>query len=232
MKLRLFIAGMLLVVVSLTVPAQTASSNSPQPQPLTSASAQEATQPQPSLGVALLLPGGRSVAYAAPLPACAEKNLKPIPVSGYDKVSAIGIYPHLSGDKVAVRVTAMLTPTVAKTASSRPDEAQSPVGDYVIGRLGDSLKLTDLTKLGLPPLEVKVVNEGFTLICCIADNGLRCCGTNFATLCANCEAVCPDLFGCGSGAAKALPLTLDVGLGPANQGQASHKVSADSTNIK
>src|SRR5215468_10367276 len=69
MKPRLSIAVMLVVVLSLTATAQIASSNSPQPQPLTSSSQQEAAQPQSSLGVALLLPGGRSVAYAAPLPA-------------------------------------------------------------------------------------------------------------------------------------------------------------------
>lgn len=229
MNFRLFTAAMLLVGLSLPATAQTAASNSPQPQSLTSSAQQAAAQP--SLGVALLLPGGRSVAYAAPLPRCAENSLKPIPISGYDNVSAIGIYPHLSGDKVAVRVTAMLTPAGKKTVSSRPDE-QSPVGDYVIGRLGDSLKLADLKKLGLPPFEVRVVNEGFTLICCTdPDNGLLCCGTSVINLCANCQAVCPELADCGSGAA-ALTLPLDVGLGPPNQRQASHKPIADSTNAK
>jgi hypothetical protein len=212
MKPRVFVAVLLLVVLSLPAAAQTASSNSAQPQPSTSSSQQAAAQPHPSLGVALLLPGGRSVAYAAPLPRCAEKSLQPIPLSGYDKVSGIGIYPHLSGDKVAVRVTAMLTPAGAKTVSLRPGEVQTPVGDYVIGRLGDSLKLADLKKLGLPALQVRVVNEGFNLICCTdPDNGLLCCGTSVVNLCANCEAVCPQLEGCGGAAALTLPL--DVGLG-------------------
>lgn len=230
MNFRLFIVAMLLVGLPLSAAAQTAASNSPQPQPLTSSSRHEAVQLQPSLGVALLLPGGKSVAYAAPLPRCAEKSLKPIPISGYDNVSAIGIYPHLSEDKVAVRVTAMLTPAGAKIVSSRPDD-QSPVGDYVIGRLGDSLKLADLKKLGLPPFEVRVVNEGFTLICCTdPDNGFLCCGTSIVNLCANCEAVCPQLADCGS--AVALTLPLDLGVVPANKREASHKPIANSTNAK
>jgi hypothetical protein len=229
MNFRLFTAATLLVGLSLPAAAQTAASNSPQPQSLTSSSQQEAAQP--SLGVALLLPGGRSVAYATPLPRCAETSLKPIPISGYDNVSAIGIYPHLSGDKVAVRVTAMLTPAGAKMVSSRPDE-QSPVGDYVIGRLGDSLKLADLKKLGLPPFEVRVVNKGFTLICCTdPDNGFLCCGTSVINLCANCQAVCPELADCGSGAA-ALSLPLNLGVAPAKKREASHKPIADPASVK
>jgi hypothetical protein len=231
MNFRLFTAAMLLVGLSFPAAAQTAASNLPQPQPLTSSSQQEVAQPQPSLGVALLLPGGRSVAYAAPLPRCAEKSLKPIPISGYDNVSAIGIYPHLLGDKVAVRVTAMLTLVGAKTVSSRPDEP-SPVGDYVIGGLGDSLKLADLKKLGLPPFEVRVVNEGFSLICCTdPDNGLLCCGTSVINLCANCQTVCPQLADCGSGAA-ALTLPLDLGVAPAKKREASHKPIAGSASAK
>jgi len=105
----------------------------------------------------------------------------------------------MNGDQVAVRVAALLP---AKSSTSTPQIR--PVGEYVIGRLGDSLKLADLTKLGLRPLAVKVVTAPFLTDaaddpCCFNETtGQSCCFSIGAGVCRSCPVCC-------SGFGKHLP---------------------------
>jgi hypothetical protein len=155
----------------------------------------QAQQPEPaqvksSLGVSLEVASGHAIAFPIQVAGAAEDKLPVIPMPGNKKISGIRIYPYMNGDQVAVRVAALLP---AKPATSTPQVQR--VGDYVIGRLGDSLKLTDLTKLGLRPLAVSVVNAPFLTEeagdpCCVNNQGLICCGATLAKMCANCPDCC------------------------------------------
>lgn len=196
----------LVTALSAALAAQTVQPNAKAAEPK-----QTVEQPKPSLGVALSLPGGQTIAYPIQPAGTREETLTPIPIAGYSNVSAIRIFPHRSAEKIAVQVTAILTPD--KVQSSKSAAAQRSVGDYVIGTLGDSLKLNDLTKLGLPALEVKVVRAPFALDapddpCCETVDGLICCAPRFTTLCAECGQACQ--LGCFAPSRK--NPKIDVGL--------------------
>lgn len=156
-----------------------------------------------SLGVSLALPDGHYVAYPIQPPGTEEEKLSPIPISGYNNVAGLRIYPYMTGDQVGVRVTAMLTdkPAADNSGPSTPAVAHRHqlVGSYVIGKEGDSLQLADLGKFGLPPLAVKVVKAEFSADpadpCCCTNDGLNCCGRTWALMCATCAGVCPT---CGA----------------------------------
>jgi hypothetical protein len=188
------------------------------------------SEPARSLGVSLALPDGHFIAYPIQKGTRPE-NLLPIPLSGYRNVFGIRMYPHMSGDKVAVRIWAMVPKTPVSEASAPPDPTKVPhkhqlIGDYVLGHNGDSMQIADLKKVGLPALTAKVVLAPFSTKspsdpCCCTTDGLTCCGPTFALMCASCP--CPI---CGNGVkGKNKIYTLDVQphLVPKSQGSVDKK---------
>jgi hypothetical protein len=176
---------------------------------VSAALAAQTTQPkqQPtetkSLGVSLAMPDGHFVAYPVQPAGADEEKLSPIPITGYNNVAGLRIYPYMAGEQVGVRVTAMLTDKPATPAAGpatpAAGHAHQLVGSYIIGKEGDSLQLADLGKFGLPPLAVKVVRAAFSEDpadpCCCTNDGLNCCGRTWAQMCAICAGVCPT---CGA----------------------------------
>lgn len=166
--------------------------------------AQAPPEPKLSLGVSLSLPDGHFVGFPIQN-GTPEENLNPIPVKGYKNVFAIRMYPHMSGDKVAVRIWAMIPKTQLTNTSEPLDPTKVPhehrlLGDYVVGKENDSLQITDFAKVGLPTLTAKVVMAPFhtetpTDPCCCANGGLFCCGSTWFTMCQECASVCPDCGG-------------------------------------
>jgi hypothetical protein len=160
------------------------------------------TEPARTLGVSLALPDGNFIAYPIQHGTVPE-DLLPIPIRGYKNVFGVRIYPHMSEDKVAVRIWAMVPKTDADVKSSDPavsDPTKTPhehryLGDYVLGNEGDSLQVADFTKVGLPALTVRAVRAAFVLDspgdpCCCTSGGLFCCGRTHAIMCATCP--CPE----------------------------------------
>ena len=197
---------------------------------------QKTPEPKPSLGVALTLPSGQSIAYPIQTADSDEKALTPIPIPGYDNISGIRIYPHMVEDRVGVRITVMVNSILP--GSTAPVDMPKPIGDYAIGHLGDSMRIADLSKVGLPALEVKVVSAKFWLdtredpCCSTADDPpLFCCGRTFVLMCANCEAVCPSLFGCSGSARRRQHRLLDVDV-PQESKPASAKQLKEDKNQK
>lgn len=161
-----------------------------------------AKQDAGSLGVSLAMPDGHFIAYPIQH-GTAPEDLLPIPITGYKNVFGIRMYPHMAGDKVALRVWAMVPKKQFVNNPAATDPAKVPhdhlyLGDYVLGREGDSLQIADLTKVGLPALTAKVVRAHFstdspTDPCCCTTDGLVCCGRTFVEMCASCP--CPT---CGN----------------------------------
>jgi hypothetical protein len=207
-KIRLFLALLLVTALTAVMSAQTAQ---PMPKPAelkqTTTATQRPVQTQRSLGVALVMPNGTSIAYPIQPTDSTEESLAPITVPGASNVSAIRIFPHMTGEKVAVRVTAI------STKQGKAAQASQPMGNYVIGEFGDSLKLNDLAKLGLPALEVKVVKARFAADspddpCCFTLDGPECCAPTVAILCSECGVACN--LGCFAPSRK--KSKLDIGL--------------------
>ena len=143
-----------------------------------------------SLGVSLEVAPGHAIAFPVQPATAKEDKLPVIPTPGHKKVSGIRIYPFMSGDKVAVRVA-----TMVPGGKSARHATVVPLGQYVLGHPGDSLKLTELTRLGLRPLTVTVVKGPFLSDtsddpCCFNNDGLICCGATFVQMCANCPDCC------------------------------------------
>jgi hypothetical protein len=143
-----------------------------------------------TLGVSLEVAEGHAIAFPVQTAGAREDQLPIIPMSGHKKVSGLRIYPFMNGDQVAVRVSAL----VPARSSNSPAQVKR-VGEYVIGHTGDSLKLAALTKLGLKPLALTVVKAPFFTEaaedpCCFNNQGLICCGSTLAQMCANCPDCC------------------------------------------
>lgn len=165
--------------------------------------AQTPPEPKRSLGVSLSLPDGHFVGFPIQN-GTPEENLAPIPIKGYKNTLGIRMYPHMSGDKVAVRIWAMVPQTPLTNVSEPLDPTKVPhehrlLGDYVIGKEGDVLQIADFSKVGLPTLTAKVILAPFSTEspedpCCCTTDGLVCCGSTFVKMCNNCASVCP---GCG-----------------------------------
>jgi hypothetical protein len=180
-------------------------------------SAQQSPEPKRSLGVSLSLPNGSFVGFPIQ-DGTPDDYLTPIPVSGYKNVFGIRMYPHMVGDKVALRLWVMVPKTAPAAAAQPLDPTKVPhkhqlVGDYVIGKEGDSLLIADVNKVGLPVLTAKVVRAAFSESpedpCCCTTNGLVCCGGTYVEMCKTCANVCPTCGGLGAlkGGTRLLPST-------------------------
>jgi hypothetical protein len=160
------------------------------------------SEPASSLGVSLSMPDGHFIAFPIQH-GNTEEQMTPIPIPGYKDLFGIKMYPYMAGDKVAVRILALVPKKQQSTSSDQIDPAKVPhehrlVGDYILGKVGDTLQVAEFARFGLPVLTAKVVLAPFAADspndpCCCTDNGLVCCGRTFAIMCATCP--CPT---CGN----------------------------------
>lgn len=191
--------------------------------------AQTSPEPKRSLGVSLSLPDGHFVGFPIQN-GTPEENLTPIPIKGYKDVLGIRMYPHMSGDKVAVRLWAMIPKTQLSAASEPLDPSKVPhehrlLGDYVVGKEGDSLQIVDFAKVGLPTLTAKVIMAPFSTEspddpCCCTTDGLICCGSTFIKMCQTCANVCPT---CGALKDTTKLKTSSLSASPANPEETTNK---------
>ncbi|HEY6251617.1 MAG TPA: hypothetical protein VI685_16795 [Candidatus Angelobacter sp.] len=202
----LLVVAALLLTVATVMAAQTA---------------QTSPQPKRSLGVSLSLPDGYFVGFPIQ-DGTPEENLVPIPIKGYKNLFGIRMYPHMIGDKVAVKIWAMIPKAELSTISEPLDPTKVPhehrlLGDYVVGKQGDSIQIADFAKIGLPTLTAKVVLAPFSTEspedpCCCTVDGLNCCGRTWLQMCTNCASVCPT---CGALSVPTKLKTSDLSVSPA-----------------
>ena len=160
------------------------------------------SEPARTLGVSLSLPDGHFIAFPIQH-GNTEEQMDPIPIPGYKDLFGIKMYPYMAGDKVAVRILALVPKKQQPTSLEPIDPAKVPhehrlVGDYVLGKVGDTVQVAEFARFGLPTLTARVVLAPFaadspTDPCCCTDSGLICCGRTFAIMCATCP--CPT---CGN----------------------------------
>ena len=177
----------------------------------------KASEPERSLGVSLAMPDGHFIAFPIQHENTVEK-MAPVPIPGYKNFFGIKMYPYMTGDKVAVRILALVPEKQGAGASEQSDPTKVPhehqlVGDYILGKVDDTVQVTGLVKFGLPALTAKVVLAPFladsTDPCCCTSGGLFCCGRTFVIMCANCP--CPT---CGN--LKSPEVSKAVGAAPSS----------------
>jgi len=157
----------------------------------------QAAKANPTVGISVSLPDGSSEVVPVQ-----KKASSIIPTPGVKGVFGVQLQPYMSGQKVAVKISAVtgdswiasLGPTLQKAHA----KATRPLGSYVIGKTGDSIQLADLAEFGLPSLTLKVIKADLSAQSCpgdaadpciLCDNGLICCWTTPAQH-AECIAAC------------------------------------------
>ncbi|HEY6972591.1 MAG TPA: hypothetical protein VJA94_25500 [Candidatus Angelobacter sp.] len=145
---------------------------------------QPAAKATPTVGISVSLPDGSSEVVPVQ-----KRASSIIPTPGAKGVFGVQLQPYMSGQKVAVKISAVTgdnwTASLGPTLQKAHAKATRALGSYVIGKTGDSIQLADLAEFGLPSLTLKVVKANLSAKSCsgdadpclLCDNGDICCWT-------------------------------------------------------